>query len=50
MFESAQKQMARSIEENGIVGGKVARELIGSATKKLDAAAKHRDEQPNYYC
>ena len=47
MFMSAQEQMDKDIENNDMVSVKAAREMLNTATKKLDAAKNHKNEQAN---
>ena len=44
---SAQEQMDKAIEKNDMVSVKAAREMLNTATKKLDAVKNHKNEQAN---
>ena len=45
MLRSAQAQMDEAISNSDMVGVQVSCELIDAATKKLEVASKHREEQ-----
>ena len=45
MLEEAKKSLDRAIEAGDMVGVKVAREMLSTATKKLNEASSHRAEQ-----
>ena len=49
MLESAKENLVKGMENNDMVGIKLARKMIESGTKKLDKGAKHRIEREKIY-
>ena len=47
LFTSAQEQMDKAIENNDTVSVKAAREMLNTASKKLEAVKNNKNEQAN---